>query len=112
FTGSADFNGRTSLAGAAPAWSNATGYVGVKFLAADFNGSDAVYNYGWIKLQTNVDASQLTVLAFGYNDVDGGAISAGQGPTPVPEPATSAALLALGAAGLVAYRQRKQLRRA
>ena len=65
-----------------------------------------------VKLQTNADATTITVLAMGYNDTPGASILAGQGLAAVPEPASSAALLALGAAGLVAYRQRKKLQRA
>ncbi|MBS0632365.1 MAG: PEP-CTERM sorting domain-containing protein [Verrucomicrobia bacterium] len=87
-------------------WSNVTGYFGIKF-----NPGDG-FHYGWIKLQTNADASQWTILSGAYNSVAGESILAGQGAVAVPEPATSAALLALGAAGLVAYRQRKKLRRA
>ncbi len=92
--------------GVAPGWSGPTGYFGVKFSLID--GA----HYGWVKLQTNGNASEWTILSGAYNSVAGESILAGQGPTAVPEPATSAALLALGAAGLVAYRQRKKLRRA
>ena len=93
--------------GVAPAWSNTTGYFGIRF-----NPGDG-FHYGWVKLQTNGNASQWAILGGAYNSVVGESILAGQGPTtPVPEPATSAALLALGAAGLVAYRQRKKLQRA
>jgi hypothetical protein len=44
--------------------------------------------------------------------VAGGAIQAGQTSATVPEPASSAVLLAAGAAGLALYRQRKNIRRA
>ncbi|MBS0632366.1 MAG: PEP-CTERM sorting domain-containing protein [Verrucomicrobia bacterium] len=91
---------------AAAGWINATGYLGIKF------STGGGVHYGWIKLQTNSDASQWTILSGAYNSVANQSILAGQAATPVPEPATSAALLALGAAGLVAYRQRKKLQRA
>lgn len=96
-----------------PQWVNASGgYVGLKF----FSSRDNAFHYGWLEVNTNVDASQITVVGFGYNLTPGASILTGQGTeyssTPVPEPATSAALLALGAAGLAAYRQRKKLSRA
>lgn len=90
-----------------PDWSSTTGYIGLKF-----NAGDSYIHYGWLKVSTNADASSITLLAMGYNDAVGETLGSGEGLVPVPEPATSAALLALGAAGLVAYRQRKKLRRA
>ncbi|MBS0632364.1 MAG: PEP-CTERM sorting domain-containing protein [Verrucomicrobia bacterium] len=95
-----------SYADVNPIWQSGTGYIGVKF--ADGDG----YNhYGWLKVATNADATSITLLAMGYNDAVDGPISAGEGLSSVPEPATSATLLALGAAGLVAYRRRKHFRR-
>jgi len=98
-----------------PDWQGATtGYIGLKTL--DISTADQASHYGWLKISINADASTITLLAFGYNKTPNAGLltgqTSGEAPTPVPEPATSAALLALGAAGLVAYRQRKQLRRA
>lgn len=87
-----------------PTWTGATGYLGVSF--QNITGT----HYGWIKVQTNGNASTITVLAAAFEATAGQSITAGA--SAVPEPATSAALLALGAAGLVAYRQRKKIQRA
>ncbi len=93
-------------------WANAVGsFIGLKFTA-----NDAQVHYGWLQVNTNADASEVTLLGFGYNQTPGASILAGEGteyvPVAVPEPISSAALLALGAAGLVAYRRRKHLQRA
>lgn len=88
----------------APKWSNATSYVGVKF---DIAGAT---HYGWVEVTTNSDTSVITLVRAGYNATAGAAALVGS-PAAVPEPATSAALLALGAAGLAAYRQRRSRRR-
>lgn len=93
-------------AGLAPIWANSTGYAAVEL--SHYNN---IY-YGWLKLSVNSDGSQISVLSFGYNQTAGGAITAGQGLAPVPEPANVAALLAAGAAGLAVYRRRKQIVRA
>lgn len=93
--------------GVAPVWANTTGYSAVQFA----NGSN-IY-YGWLKLAVNGDASQISLLAFGYNQTAGASITAGEGLTAaVPEPASAAALLAAGAGGLAIYRRRKQIVRA
>jgi len=84
-------------------WAGNTGYVGFKRLVSN--------TYGWLKFSVNADASAVTLLAIAYNDAAGGGITAGQ-ISSIPEPATSAALLGLGAAGLAAYRRRKQIARA
>jgi len=88
-------------------WSNNTGYVG--FRSQQTDGT----HYGWIKLTVNnANASSVTIDSFAYDTVAGQPITAGETGSGIPEPATSAALLALGSAGLVAYRQRRKLRRA
>lgn len=96
----------TYIGNVVPTWAGVTGYAGMKMT---ISGS---IHYGWVKVTTNADASTLTFNAMGFNTVAGEGITAGQGLTPVPEPATSTVLLALGAAGLVAYRQRKKIQRA
>ncbi len=93
-------------AGVAPVWANATGYAGVEL----YHNSQTYY--GWLKLAVNGDGSEISLLAFGYNQTAGTTITAGEGLTPVPEPASAAALLAAGAAGLAIYRRRKQIVRA
>lgn len=107
----AEFNTYGST-GAAPAWANVHGgYVGVNF-RLNPNDNSNVY-YGWIKVDTDEDAMTVTVEAFGYNQTPFAASFAGDGlPSPVPEPASEAALLAAGAAGLALYRQRKGKARA
>ena len=84
-------------------WAGNTGYVGFKRTVSN--------TYGWLKFSVNADASTVTLLAIAYNDVAGEGITAGQ-ISSIPEPATSAALLGLGAAGLAAYRRRKHIERA
>ena len=70
-------------------------YIGVKF---DIGGDTL---YGWIQVQVPADSTSATITGYAYNDVDDGSITAGQ----VPEPA-SLALLALGAAGIAAWRKK------
>lgn len=90
-----------------PAWSNVTdGFIAV----SDYMNSKRYY--GWVEVNTNADASVITVDAFGYNHTAGAPSIAGDGLAPVPEPAASAALLAAGAAGVALYRQRKGKARA
>lgn len=84
-------------------WTGKTGYVGFKHSVSN--------NYGWLKFTVNADATQVTLDAMAYNDIAGEAILAGQ-ISAIPEPATSAVLLGLGAAGLAAYRRRKHIERA
>lgn len=77
---------------------NSTGYLGFSFA----NGGNTFFGY----LQFTTSRSNgIQFIGAAYNDVPGGAILAGQ-PTPIPEPATLAAL-AFGMAGLgVAARRR------
>jgi hypothetical protein len=89
-----------------PAWASTTGYVGFKYTQGD--GA----HYGWLKFTTNTDGSSVTLDAMGYDTVAGQGITAGEGQAAaVPEPASSALLLACGAAGLAAYRRRKKIQR-
>lgn len=101
FGNRAYMNGLNS--GVIAAWTGTTGYLGFKIALGDGN------HYGWANITTNSDASTVTLNAIGFNAAPNQPIFAGQ--TVVPEPST-VALLALGAAGLVAYRQRKKIARA
>lgn len=73
---------------------SAEGYVGL-----DYTG-----NYGWADIVINADYT-ISLNAFGY-DPDGASVTAGAGLDPVPEPA-SIILMALGAAGMTAFRRRQ-----
>ena len=84
--------------------SSNTGYVGLKF-----NPGDGSALYGWVHIDS-VDSQGLWyhVDDYAYQD-DGTSIKAGE--MPVPEPSTIAlALLASGAAGVMASRRKKILK--
>ena len=72
-------------------------YIGMKF---DSSGNTL---YGWIQVDVNSDASRVTITGYGYNDTPDGQINAGQIPEPV-----GLGLLACGAAGLLALRNKQQ----
>jgi LPXTG-motif cell wall-anchored protein len=76
------------------------GFVGFENAAGDL---------GWMQVQVTLDGTipaELELIAWAYNDVAGAAIDAGQ--TTTPEPSTAAlGLLALGAAGILALRKRR-----
>ena len=64
-------------------------------------------NKGWLQLELNKATRQIKLGAFAYED-SGGPIKAGEtGAPPIPEPGTLATL-ALGAAGLYAWRKHRQ----
>ena len=103
FASSVYFNNGYDMAAA---WNGVTGYVGTKI---DFGPGNI--HYGWLKMTVAANATSITLNQIAYNDVAGEGITAGQ-TSNIPEPATSAALLGLGAAGLAAYRRRKHIARA
>ncbi len=82
-----------------------TGFIGLKF-DAGVNGG----GWGWIRVEPEAGADgvpdALEVVDWAYNDAGGG-ITAGQtvGPS-VPEP-SALGLLALGSAGVLAWRRRR-----
>jgi hypothetical protein len=75
----------------------AAGDVGLSIV----RGGDTYY--GWADIIVNPDYT-ITLNAFGYDDTPGESEIAG----PVPEP-SSIELLALGAAGIAAYRRRRKI---
>ena len=75
-------------------------YIGIRF---DLDGSA---HFGWAQV-TRINAQEIALEAFGYNDVAGEAAIAGA----VPEP-SSLALLAAGAVGMGFWRRRKRSGRA
>jgi hypothetical protein len=68
------------------------------YVALDYTG-----NYGWADIVIHPDYT-ISLNSFGY-DPTGASITAGAGLAPVPEP-DSIVLLALGAAGMAAFRKR------
>ncbi len=81
-----------------------TGFIGLKF---DISGST---HYGWVNITTNADGT-VTLNALGYEtDPDTSAHTQSPSAAPgVPDQGSTLALLAIGAAGLLAFRagQRK-----
>jgi hypothetical protein len=79
--------------------SSSHGYLGLSFIV-----SSQEY-LGWAELLLDNDTPSATLVSYAYNDQPGEAIAAGD--TGVPEP-SSLTLFALGAAGVLAVRRRKQ----
>jgi MYXO-CTERM domain-containing protein len=84
---------------------NATAFAGIKFQSA------GQPHLGWvrIRLQDTNSADTVTAVDWAYNSVAGASILAGDtGSGATPEPSTRAmAVLALGAAGVLALRRRR-----
>lgn len=81
------------------------GYIGFSFQP----GSTVLY--GWAKLTVNISNTDVLLISEWAYDDSGSVITAGDGAV-VPEPAETVAglgLLALGAAGLRRYRQKKRV---
>lgn len=82
--------------GAVGDWAGgATGFVGFQITT----GADV--HYGWIEVRVDADNAGGEIIRYGIEDAAGVATAAG-----VPEPG-SLALLAVGAAGLLGWRQRR-----
>ncbi|MGJ3242546.1 MAG: hypothetical protein ACFE0O_06280 [Opitutales bacterium] len=82
-----------------------TGFIGFKFTAN--SGSDTHYGWAEITIDGAFAGSGYIIHDAWYNSTPGAAITVGA----IPEPETAAAglgALALGAAGLRRWRQRKQ----
>jgi LPXTG-motif cell wall-anchored protein len=97
---------------------NATTRTIGRFGAGASNGflgfQNAAGDLGWLHVQVTIDGSgfpsQLELIAWAYNDVAGAPIEAGQTTeaAATPEPGAAAlGLLALGAAGILALRKRR-----
>jgi hypothetical protein len=83
---------RSSSGAHSGAWSSGdTGYVGLL-------SSPSGFHYGWA--QVSITGYDATLIRFAYDTTAGGA------PSVTPEP-SSMALLALGAAGVLAYRRKR-----
>lgn len=84
----------------AGAWSpNTTGFLGLQFVI----GPNSYF--GWADITTNSDAS-VTLNALGYEDVPNTPAHA-EFASAVPDQGSTLALLAIGAAGVVAFRRRQ-----
>jgi hypothetical protein len=87
------------------------GFAAFEFVSTVSDNRD----YGWVRLEYTSGASGLpnsmTVLSWAYDDTGASIIAGDTGSAPsAPEPSTAAmALLAAGAAGVVALRRRRSL---
>jgi hypothetical protein len=61
---------------------------------------------GWLRVEVTADDQNVTAIDWAYNDVAGAPINAGQTSSAVPEP-SALGLLALGSAGVLAWRRRR-----
>ena len=67
-------------------------------------------HYGWVELTTTNGGADITLDTLDLNPIPDESIGAGQ--AAIPEPGSTALLLAAGAAGLAIYRRRKNIQRA
>jgi hypothetical protein len=86
---------------------NQTGFAAFRFTTASKG-----FDFGWVRLKytlgSNGLANAVTAVDYAYDDT-GASILAGQTTSATPEPSTAAlALLAAGAAGVMALRRRRQ----
>lgn len=81
-----------------------SGFLGFSFL----NGATNETNYGFVEINYNDDADALELVRFAYDNTGAG-ILAGASLTAVPEPSTTAAVMALvaGSAALFTARRRR-----
>ncbi len=89
-----------------PYWGNggaSSGYLGFSFL----NGTTNQTNYGFVELDYNDAANSLTLVRFAYDNTGAG-ILAGAELSAIPEPSTTAALMALAAGAVVLLARRRQ----
>jgi hypothetical protein len=73
------------------------GFLGVRF---DISGDT---HYGWVRVGVTFGSTSFRIVDWAYNSTPGEALKAGE---PIPEPSTLS-LMALGAAGLLALRRRR-----
>ena len=93
------FNHLANIAPFDPAWGPATtGFLGLEFMI----GTDL--HFGWANITVNPDAS-VTLNALGHESVPNAAAHAELPARGVPDQGSSLALLATGAAGLLAFRR-------
>lgn len=81
----------------AGAWQTETEVTG-------YLGYDNGVGQAWVKVFYDDAANSVSVLGVGYND--SGTLTAGQTASAIPEPASAAALAALLAGGIAAFRRR------
>jgi hypothetical protein len=90
----------------------ATGFVGVRIVTS--NAHDTA-DFGWIRLKVSDNGNgdgaphKVTLVDWAYNNTPNAPIAAGDTGVAVPEPSAMAlALLASGAAGVLAWRKKQQ----
>jgi len=97
-----NFNQAANIAPFNPSWRPATtGFLGLEFLI----GTDI--HFGWANITTNSDAT-VTLNALGYESDANAAAHVEQPSQGVPDHGSSLALLAIGAAGLLAFRKQQR----